>query len=111
MVTHGEMRRRAAQQRRRRMARRACGHCGGPAEVMLDWGGQRIPICRVCEGRLNDLLPEWPALRPQAGIRCAIDTPRPCDECWSREERGRRGVLDFLWRRTGGPGDAGGPRS
>lgn len=46
--------RRATNQRARRMARRQCGHCGEPAEVMIPWGSkQTIPICRSCHARLN----------------------------------------------------------
>ena len=105
MVTDGEMRLRAEQQRRRRMARRSCGHCGEPAEVMLDWAGQRIPICRVCQALLNGDMPDWSALGPRQGIRCPIDTARPCYDCAQEEQspeedgRRRRRPFDFLFQR------------
>ena len=43
---------RAEQQRHRRMANRRCGNCPSPAEEMLDWLGQAIPICSLCRGKL-----------------------------------------------------------
>ena len=53
MTTVEERNRRAGLQRRRRMARRRCGNCNEPADQMLDWLGQAIPICCSCRGRLN----------------------------------------------------------
>ena len=104
-MAHGEMRRRAAQQRTRRMARRHCGNCHEPAEVMLDWGAQRIPICRLCHALLTGSLPDWPALEWRQGIRCPTDAARPCYECIqedpapaedSHRRRGR--IFEFLFQ-------------
>ncbi len=59
MTTPQELRRRAERQRKRRMAQRFCGNCGEPADAMVDWGRQRIPICRACQGRLTGDMPDW----------------------------------------------------
>ena len=59
----------AEQAFKRRMAKRVCGSCGGPAEVMKEWGGQRIAICGECEDRLH-----------QPGFRCLLGG-HPCEEC------------------------------
>ena len=55
------------------MAKRTCGHCGAPAEDMLDWGRQRIAICGECQDRLR-----------QPGYHCPWDSGRPCEDCITR---------------------------
>ena len=60
----------AEQTFKRRMAKRTCGHCGAPAEDMLDWGRQRIAICGECQDRLR-----------QPGYHCPWDSDRPCQDC------------------------------
>ena len=52
MTTIEERERCAEQQRHRRMTQRRCGNCYDPAEEMMEWLGQAIPICSSCRGRL-----------------------------------------------------------
>ena len=69
MATTTERSRKAESEFKRRMAQRSCGHCGSPAEMMLNWGAQRIAICCECQDRLN-----------QIGVRCLLGD-YPCEEC------------------------------
>ena len=52
---------RAEQQKARRLARRTCGYCDRPAETMLPWSGQQIPICGSCQAKLDgpEAQPVW----------------------------------------------------
>lgn len=51
--TDEERSHRAEQQRARRLANRSCGYCGDPAEAMLSWGNQQVPICTPCQRKLK----------------------------------------------------------
>lgn len=89
MPTSKDLRQRARQQRQRRMARRICGACDSQAEAMLDWSGQRIPICRVCLDRLNGRTPywsDWSVPGQQQGMRCPVNKSRPCYDCISGKD-------------------------
>ena len=70
MTTAEQLSHEADLARKRRLAKRTCGYCDEPAQEMLDWGRQRIPICAECLERLH-----------QPGYRCAWDVERPCTEC------------------------------
>ena len=102
METANAREKRAQQQRDRRLARRVCGYCGSPADLMLEWGGSRpIAICGGCNSRLQGSwrelqIPEnewtepekaWSEYRP-AGFWCDLQerraggkVPDPCDDC------------------------------
>ena len=69
---------RAAQQRERRTARRVCGLCGEPVEVMMQWADQSVPICKECKGALE-------ALKHNSGRHCAFDEVTP-DQLRSAQE-------------------------
>ena len=93
--------RRAAAQRARRMAHRRCGHCGGPAELMIAWGGrQEIPVCRSCHARLNAVPPDpycgfyevSPEVLRPAARSAAI--PEPTER---QEDARSGGVLRKVW--------------
>ena len=107
MTTPQELRRRAERQRKRRMAQRFCGNCGEPADAMVDWGRQRIPICRACQGRLTGDMPDWSLVGHGQGPRCPIDTTRPCYDCIREEdqpaEAGRRETTRRSYRHFFGP--------
>ena len=82
----GDRMRRTVRQRTRRMAGRVCGHCDQPADVMLRWGRQSIPICRRCKDHLDagQASPEdvhrWRSLGG-VGPWCPVDEGRPCGDC------------------------------
>ena len=102
METANALEKRAQQQRDRRLARRVCGYCSSPAELMLEWGSSRpIPICGSCNSRLQGSwrelqVPEnewtgpekaWGEYRP-AGFWCDLQQRRaggegldPCEDC------------------------------
>ena len=67
--TAEERSQRAEQQRQRRLAKRNCGSCGEPADTMLPWGNQQVPICSPCQRKL-----EAPA--PTA-VHCAFEEVHP----------------------------------
>ena len=69
LATTTERSRKAESEFQRRMARRSCGHCGAPAETMLEWDRQRVAICGECRDRLD-----------QPGFRCLLGD-YPCEDC------------------------------
>ena len=86
MTTQEDPGRRNTRQRARRMARRVCGHCDQPVDVMLRWGRQSIPICFRCKGLLDagrgspEDLYRWRSLG-DLGPWCSVDESRPCGDC------------------------------
>lgn len=107
MRTREELVRRAERQRARRIGARRCGNCRRPAELMLEWAGQTIPVCRACKARLD--APGRPlcscALEEAGflGSRTAAPIPPPLAE--DREVDGPRsasGPLQGLRKRMKG---------
>ena len=114
--TAEERSQRASQQRQRRLAKRSCGSCGEPADTMLPWGNQQVPICSPCQMKLET--PATPAafcafdevhpkdLRPQTSLEAVVVEARllPAPETVMEERKPSLvsrmlGVAGRLWRR------------